>query len=179
MSEKGDIIANSDISCAKQKITNKDYSNTTCSARLKAIDRQAATLSVYLDKTVDIEDLALKLYDGWGKTILELPFVDAEYKTDYNFYKLCNNEGRKCLNYKERENLCNIYDNKKTITICKTILIQNGYGDIFLDELKKSLREDKKLIKSKNIYKELSGLNGIFITTNIDEHFDKFLIKHE
>ena len=94
-------------------------------------------------------------------------------------YKLCNNEGRKCLNYKERENLCNIYDNKKTITICKTILIQNGYGDIFLDELKKSLREDKKLIKSKNIYKELSGLNGIFITTNIDEHFDKFLIKHE
>ena len=92
LSEKGDIIANSDISCAKQKITNKDYSNTTCSARLKAIDRQAATLSVYLDKTVDIEDLALKLYDGWGKTILELPFVDAEYKTDYNFYKLCNNE---------------------------------------------------------------------------------------
>jgi hypothetical protein len=92
LSEKGKIIANSDISCAEPKITNKDYSNTTWSVRLKAIDRLATTLRIYLDKTVNTKDLALKLYDGWGNTILKLPFMDAEYKKNYDFYKLCNNE---------------------------------------------------------------------------------------
>ena len=43
-------------------------------------------------------------------------------------------------------------DHKKTITICHHILKQNDFENIFYKELKNSLKADKDLLKSQNIY---------------------------
>jgi len=81
-------------------------------------------------------------------------------------------DGSGIINYKEKETLIQDKDHKKTITKCYYLLKKNGFENIFYKELKKSLKADKKLIKSQNIYNELYRLRGLFITTNADEHFD-------
>jgi len=81
-------------------------------------------------------------------------------------------DGSGIINFKEKETLIQDKDHKKTITICYYLLKENDSETIFYKELKKSLKADKKLIKSQNIYDELYGLRGLFITTNADEHFD-------
>lgn len=81
-------------------------------------------------------------------------------------------DGSSCINYKEKETLSKNKDHKKTITICHQILKKNGFEDAFYEELEKSLKADNYLLKTQNIYKELDGLHGLFITTNADTHFD-------
>lgn len=81
-------------------------------------------------------------------------------------------DGYGLINYKEKETLLQNIDHKKTITICYHLLEKNGFESIFYEELEKSLKADKDLIKSQNIYDELYRLRGLFITTNADEHFD-------
>jgi len=81
-------------------------------------------------------------------------------------------DGSGLINYKEKETLIQEKDHKKTITICYYLLKKNGFENIFYKKLKKSLKADKELIRSQNIYDELYLLRGLFITTNIDEHFD-------
>lgn len=80
--------------------------------------------------------------------------------------------GSTCINFKEKEVLIQNKDHKKTITICYHILKKNDFEDIFYEELEKSLKADEELLKSQNIYDELYRLRGLFITTNVDEHFD-------
>jgi len=77
-----------------------------------------------------------------------------------------------CINFKEKDTLSQNNDHKKTITICHHILKQNGFEDIFYNEFEKSLEANEKLLKSQNIYDELYGLRGLFITTNADQCFD-------
>jgi len=77
------------------------------------------------------------------------------------------------INFKEKELLFQNKDHKKNITICQHILKQNNSENIFYKEFKKSLKADKDLLKSQNIYNELYGLRGLFITTNADKYFDK------
>jgi hypothetical protein len=81
-------------------------------------------------------------------------------------------DGSSCINYKERETLSHYRDHKKIITICHSILKRNGFENIFFEELEKSLEADPGLLESQNIYDELYGLRGIFVTTNADQHFD-------
>jgi len=81
-------------------------------------------------------------------------------------------DGSRIINFKERENLIQNKDPKKTITICYYLLKNKGFENIFYKELENSLKADEELLMSQNIYDELYRLRGLFITTNVDEHFD-------
>ena len=81
-------------------------------------------------------------------------------------------DGSRIINFKERETLIQNKDPKKTITICYYLLKNNGFENIFYEELVSSLKADEELLMSQNIYDELYRLRGLFITTNVDEHFD-------
>ncbi len=98
-------------------------------------------------------------------------------KLAHNLINSCfsgkKSDGSPCINFKEKEALSQNKDHKKIITICHGILKQNGLEDVFFEELDKSFEADEEILKSRNIYDELMGLRGLFITTNADGHFDK------
>jgi len=81
-------------------------------------------------------------------------------------------DGYRIINFKEKETLIQNKDHKKTITICYYLLENNGFENIFYEELGNSLKADEELVLSQNIYDELYRLRGLFITTNVDNHFD-------
>jgi len=81
-------------------------------------------------------------------------------------------DGSRIINFKERETLIQSNNSKKIITICYYLLEKNDFENIFYDELENSLKADKELLKSQNIYDELCHLGVVFITTNVDEYFD-------
>lgn len=99
---------------------------------------------------------------GWGELAQNL--VNCCFSTK-------KEDGSPCINFKEKDTLSKFPDHKKTITICYSILKQNGFEDRFFDELEKSLDSDPESIKSQNIYDELYNLHGLFITTNADRYF--------
>jgi len=82
-------------------------------------------------------------------------------------------DGLPPLNFRGAEILGQYGDNKKTITICYDILKNNGCESGFFEELEYSLELDEEHASYRDIYKQLYGLGGLFITTNADEHFDK------
>lgn len=82
-------------------------------------------------------------------------------------------DGHTCINFRERETLLQMKDHKKVITICHHLLNESGLEHVFMEELKASLQDDKELSMHRNIYNELWGLRGVFITTNVDQHFDR------
>jgi hypothetical protein len=100
---------------------------------------------------------------GWGQLAQNL--VNRCFTTK-------KEDGSGLINFKEKETLIQNKDHKKTITICYYLLKENDFETVFRDELEKSLKANEELIKSQDIYKELYKLRGLFITTNIDEHFD-------
>lgn len=97
-----------------------------------------------------------------------------------NLIKRCLNTKDKndnpCINYKNADIISKLNDNKKIITICHKILMDNSLKAVFEDEFNKSLKADSDLLRTKNIYNEIWGLHGVFITTNADDHFhNKFI----
>jgi hypothetical protein len=66
-------------------------------------------------------------------------------------------------------------NSKKVITICNGILSQNGHDELFLEEMKKSLNDEKVASTNPKLktYRDLFNLNGIFVTTNADRHIDQ------
>ena len=82
-------------------------------------------------------------------------------------------DGSTCINFKEKETISRYGDHKKIITICYSILKRNGFESVFFEELEESLKADPELLRSRNIYDELYGLRGIFVSTNADQHFDE------
>jgi len=82
-------------------------------------------------------------------------------------------DGLPYLNFRGTEILGQYVDQKKIITICYDILKNNGCEKDFFEELEKSLEPDEEHSSYRDIYKQLYGLGGPFITTNADEHFDK------
>lgn len=78
----------------------------------------------------------------------------------------------KCINFKERESILSISDPKKIITICYNILCNKGHKDVFFKKIEESLEANASLCSTRNIYKELSLLPAIYLTTNIDSNFD-------
>ncbi|WAC04298.1 MAG: SIR2 family protein [Methanoregula sp.] len=78
-----------------------------------------------------------------------------------------------CITYKEQEALLKMKDPKKIITICQYILHKNGSEKEFFNQIQDCLIPNQDLLDKQNIYNELDGLRGLFITTNIDAHFDK------
>lgn len=84
-----------------------------------------------------------------------------------------NSPERTCITYKEKEALLQMKEPKKIITICQHILEINGLKEDFFKQIEESLEPDQELLKKQNIYDELHGLRGLFITTNLDRHFDQ------
>ncbi|CVK33961.1 SIR2 family protein [Methanoculleus bourgensis] len=83
-----------------------------------------------------------------------------------------NSDGTPCLGEQGADVLKGYNDNKKKITICKRILVKSGCKAAFFDEIEESLKADPDKLKTRNIYNELPGFRALFITTNMDEHFD-------
>ncbi len=81
-------------------------------------------------------------------------------------------DGSPCLNFKALEVLGQYRDHKKTITVCYDILKENGCEEVFFKELENSFKPHEEHSKYRDIYSQLYGLRGLFITTNADEHFD-------
>jgi len=86
-------------------------------------------------------------------------------------------DGLPCLNFKASEVLGQYQDHKKTITVCYDILKENGCEEIFFTELENSFKPDEEHSPYRDIYDQLYGLRGLFITTNADEHFDALFNK--
>jgi len=78
-------------------------------------------------------------------------------------------ETRGLLNNYEKTVLSQSNDFKKTITICHHLLEEED----FLEEMRKSLNDDKVGDENIDIYKNLFSLNGLIITTNADRHIDQ------
>ena len=77
------------------------------------------------------------------------------------------------INYKKMETILEIDDPKKIITICQNILKENDKsGARFIEVIKSSLEADSDLLANCNLYRELAGISAVYITTNIDTHFD-------
>ncbi|HPO29482.1 MAG TPA: SIR2 family protein [Caldisericia bacterium] len=87
-------------------------------------------------------------------------------------FSIKKKDGSTLINFKEKETLLQNKDHKKTITICYYLLKNNSFENIFYEELENSLKANEEFIKSQDIYNELYRLRGLFITTNVDEHFD-------
>jgi hypothetical protein len=66
-------------------------------------------------------------------------------------------------------------NSKKVITISNGILSHNGHDELFLEEMKKSLNDEKVASTNPKLktYRDLFNLNGIFVTTNADRHIDQ------
>jgi hypothetical protein len=78
----------------------------------------------------------------------------------------------KCIDYKRKESILRINEPKKIITICYNIMCKSGKEALFFEEIKHSLKPDAAKLSNYDIYEELSLLPAIYITTNIDTHFD-------
>lgn len=94
-----------------------------------------------------------------------------------NLVKRCTSitnsaDGLPHLSFRETEILARYDDHKKTITICYDILKDNGYEDNFFEELEQSFEPNEEHSPYQDIYQQLYGLRGLFITTNADKHFD-------
>lgn len=101
--------------------------------------------------------------DGWDKLATRL------VKSCFNSK---NKNGESLITYKEKEYLKSERNRKKVITICKNLLYEAGFKDVYHDTLKKGLRHNEA-IPSDNIYDYLfkMGFGGVYLTTNADAHF--------
>lgn len=77
-----------------------------------------------------------------------------------------------CISFKKKDSILKIDNPKKVITICYNLLCKSNHEKEFFSEIEKALSADSDLIKKFNIYDELKGISAIYITTNIDNHFD-------
>lgn len=76
------------------------------------------------------------------------------------------------ITFKEKNTLSQILDHKKTITICYHLFNNKSLADIFYEEMNKALKVGDP-IENPNIYDDIYKLEGLFITTNADTHFDR------
>lgn len=102
-------------------------------------------------------------WDSLGKTLIHACYVVKA--------------GEKSLiSYREYDTLNTMTDHRKVISICYNILKNNGRKNVFYSEMKKALLYNKK-VKGIGVYKELSNIKALFVTTNADELFDKYFHK--
>lgn len=87
-----------------------------------------------------------------------------------NLVSKCHSED--IINFREKETLSQITDHKKAITICYHLFNNNHLADVFYEEMNRALKEGTD-IENPNIYDDIYRLRGLFITTNVDTHFDR------
>jgi len=88
------------------------------------------------------------------------------------------------INFKEKETLSKIKDNKKLISICKYLLSEkNNKAELFNEAVRKALEARADCLEKQNIYAELKDFRAIFVTTNADkylsEQFREKQVKYE
>jgi len=120
---------------------------------------------------VNRNTLAVFIGAGVSKTLGCDGWNDLSERLINRCIRTRNSNGSPCLVEKNADVLRG-YDNKKKITICKQILDESGCEAAFFDEIEESLKVDPDKLKTRNIYNELPGFRALFITTNMDEHFD-------
>lgn len=82
-------------------------------------------------------------------------------------------DGTPLITYKEKEYLLNEVNSKKVLTICKSILKENGLHDKYIETLKIGFKFNETIDKE-NIFDYIfkMGLDkGLYLTTNADCHF--------
>lgn len=77
------------------------------------------------------------------------------------------------INYKAKVRLEMLTDHRKVISICYTLLNEKKFGDVFVTFMKSALLYDKDPDQP-NIYTYVTKFQGVFVTTNADEHLDPF-----
>jgi len=82
----------------------------------------------------------------------------------------CYNHG--IINFREKETICQFTDHKKIISICHELLKEKGFEENFFEQLKHALKDNEE-VATPNIYDDIKRIRGLFITTNVDRHFDK------
>lgn len=96
--------------------------------------------------------------DGWKELAKKL--VNAAHEQEV-------------INYHEKSRIIEKYGPRETITILKKILPEG----IYEETLRQSLKGDDEKKKKRPIYEKLFKLRGIYLTTNIDTHFDRHFEK--
>lgn len=80
---------------------------------------------------------------------------------------------KRYIDYRKKESILEIDDPKKIITICQNIFQEKERCTAgFIEEIRRLLAPDSNLLASYNLYNELAGISAVYITTNIDTHFD-------
>jgi len=133
--------------------------------------QQIPDLPDQIKDAIDRNTLAVFIGAGVSKTLGCDGWDDLSERLINRCIRTRNSNGSPCLGEQDADVLRG-YDNKKKITICKQILDENGCEAAFFDEIEESLKADPDKLKTRNIYNELPGFRALFITTNVDEHFD-------
>lgn len=92
---------------------------------------------------------------GWEEIANQL--IDVAFKS-------------KKINFQEKEKIIDKYGPKKTISILKRILLEKDYKDTLIN----SVKADNNKLRKYLIYEEIFKMRGIYLTTNIDEYFDRY-----
>jgi len=101
---------------------------------------------------------------SWGELASDI--VDRCYRT-----RLA--DGRMCINFREKETLLRETDHKKTLTICFRLLKEAGLEDLFYKQLDEGLEAANPSLETSDVYRQLYRFSALFITTNVDEHFER------
>jgi len=135
------------------------------------------TLPKEILRAIDNDTLAIFIGAGVSRLLGCMGWDELAKNLARTCFHTKTNGGASCISYKEMKTISQYPDHKKTISICRHILKKEGLLHIFYQELEDSLKPNEELAKSQNIYDEIYGLRGLFITTNIDQHFDNKFIR--
>ena len=80
------------------------------------------------------------------------------------------------INYKEKKALLQENNQKKKLSICQHLLGKDAER-LFYDVISKSIQSDKTESGKFPIYSELHKLRAVYVTTNVDTHFDDLYFK--
>ncbi len=118
-----------------------------------------------------IDDKTLAVFIGAG--VSRLIGCKGWNDTAKLLVERCFKEG--FISFREKQALFERANNdpKKAITICHQIFKKKNKENDYWEELEKALKPDNERKKKYDIYRELFNIGTVFITTNIDEHFDE------
>ena len=123
-----------------------------------------------IKEAVDRQKLVVFIGAGVSRIIGCAPW----YKLAEKLASVCYDNGH--VGFKEREALAQYSrsgDHKKTISICKHILNRHHDAKAFYEELERALEANKQRLERFPIYEELYRFRALFVTTNMDTHFDQ------
>jgi len=101
---------------------------------------------------------------GWDQLAKEL--IEMCYTTE--------KDGKRLIDKNYKDVLLKDNDHKKQISITYDIFERDNFEEIFYQTMYNALKCNPDKKKKFNIYKEIYGLRGFYITTNADKHMHEF-----